>query len=216
MLSPDVLLLLLATIAVVTLAAPRLRLLLPIALTAAGLVLALVRGAESPRLPADLVLFVLLPPLLYADAFHTSWHDFLRWLRPILMLAIGLVAFTILTVGLAAHWLFPDLPWLACFLLGAILSPTDTVATQAVLERLRIPRRATAILGGESLVNDGTALVGVQICLAVVLTGTLQRGDILGRFTAVAGGGVVLGLVVGIVFAALNRHVRETRTLFLL
>jgi CPA1 family monovalent cation:H+ antiporter len=214
--SPDSLLILLATIALTTLAAPRLRVPLPIALTAAGLLLAFLPGVPTPRLPPDLVLLVLLPPLLYADAFNTSWYDFVRWLRPILMLAIGLVAFTILTVGLAAHALFPELPWVACFALGAILSPTDTVATQSVLERLRIPRRSTAILGGESLVNDGTGLVGVQICVAVLLTGAFEFGAVAGRFAWVTGGGVAVGLVVGFVFAALNRHVRETRALFVL
>jgi monovalent cation/hydrogen antiporter len=214
--SLDALLALLAAIALTTLLAPRLRLPLPIALTAAGLALALVPGLPSPRLHPELVLLVLLPPLLYADAFHTSWHDFRRWLRPILMLAIGLVAFTILTVGLAARWLFPDMPWVACFALGAILSPTDTVATQSVLERLRIPRRATAILGGESLVNDGTGLVGVQICVTLLLTGAFQVGEIVGRFTWVTGGGVAVGLVVGVVFSALNRRVRESRALFVL
>jgi CPA1 family monovalent cation:H+ antiporter len=214
--SLDALLVLLAAIALTTLAAPRLRIPLPIALTAAGLGLALVPGLTRPRLHPELVLLVLLPPLLYADAFHTSWHDFVRWLRPILMLAIGLVGFTILTVGVCARWLFPELPWLACFALGAILSPTDTVATQAVLERLRIPRRATAILGGESLVNDGTGLVGLQICLAILLAGSFEVGEIAARFSWVTGGGIVVGLAVGIVFAALNRRVRETRALFVL
>jgi CPA1 family monovalent cation:H+ antiporter len=214
--SLDAILALLVTIAVTTLAAPRLRLPLPIALTLGGLALALLPGVPSPRLDPNLVLLVLLPPLLYADAFNTSWNDFRRWLRPILMLAIGLVAVTILTVGVAARWLFPELPWVVCFALGAILSPTDTVATQAVLERLRIPRRATAILGGESLVNDGTGLVGVQICVAVLLAGGLVPGAIAGRFAWVTGGGVAIGLAVGVIFAMLNRRVRETSALFVL
>ncbi|HEX6882715.1 MAG TPA: Na+/H+ antiporter [Planctomycetota bacterium] len=214
--SPHVLLMLLAAIALTTLAAPRLRLPLPIALTAAGLGLATIPGLPQPRLDPNLILLVLLPPLLYADAFHTSWHDFRRWLRPILMLAVGLVAFTMLVVGLLAHALFPGLPWAACFALGAILSPTDTVATQAVLERLRIPRRATAILSGESLVNDATGLVGVQLCLAVLLTGAFELGEIGARFAWVTGGGVAVGLVVGACFAALNQRVREPNALFLL
>jgi len=214
--SPHVLLTLLAAIALATLAAPRLRLPLPIALTAVGLALAAIPGLPQPRLDPNLILLVLLPPLLYADAFHTSWHDFRRWLRPILMLAVGLVAFTMLVVGLLARALFPELPWAACFALGAILSPTDTVATQAVLERLRIPRRATAILGGESLVNDATGLVGVQLCLAVLLTGAFELGEIAGRFAWVTGGGLVTGLVVGVLFAALNRRVREPNALFVL
>ncbi len=218
---PDALLALLATIALATLLAPRLRLPLPLALTLAGLGLASMPGFETLRLSPRLVLFVLLPPLLYADAFNTSWHDFVRWLRPILMLAVGLVAFTIVVVGLLAHQLFPDLPLLACFALGAILSPTDTVATQAVLERLRIPRRVTAILGGESLVNDGTGLVGVQICVILLATGAFESasfplGSVLARFALVTGGGVVIGLGVGALFAALNRRVRETSALFVL
>jgi CPA1 family monovalent cation:H+ antiporter len=214
--SLDAILALLATIALTTLAAPRLRLPLPIAMTVAGLALALLPGLASPRLDPRLVLLVLLPPLLYADAFNTSWSDFRRWVRPILMLAVGLVALTILTVGLAARWLFPALPWLACFALGAILSPTDTVATQAVLERLRIPRRATAILGGESLVNDGTGLVGLQICLTLMLSGGFVFGSVAARFAWVVGGSIAVGLAVGVVFATLNRRVRETPALFVL
>lgn len=216
MLSLDALLALLVAIAAAAILAPRFRVPLPIALTLTGLAIALVPGIPHPRVDPDFVLLVLLPPLLYADAFHTSWHDFRRWLRPILMLAVGLVALTILTVGLAARVLFPELPWAVCFTLGAILSPTDTVATQAVLERLRIPRRATAILGGESLVNDATGLVGVQLGLAWLFTGTFELGEFGQRFAWVSGVGVGLGLLVGLVFAGLNRVVRETRALFVL
>jgi CPA1 family monovalent cation:H+ antiporter len=212
----DSLLALLALIAVMALAAPRLRTPLPIALTLGGLVLAVVPGIPHPRLPPAFVLYGLLPPLLYADAFRTSFRDFVRWLRPILLLAIGLVAVTTLTVGLATRWLVPELPWAACFALGAILSPTDTVATQAVLERLRIPRRATAILGGESLVNDGTGLVGVQLCTAVLMTGAFELGGVAGRLLLVTGGGVGIGLVTGLVFAEVNRRVRDPKALFVL
>ena len=71
---------------------------------------------------------VTLDGNIYAVPFHTSWRDFRRWLRPILMLAVVLVAVTILSVGLVAKWMLPDLPWAVCFVLGAIVSPTDTVA----------------------------------------------------------------------------------------
>jgi len=216
MLSLDALLTLLVAIAAAALLSPRLRIPLPIALTLTGLAIALVPGLPRLRVDPSFVLLGLLPPLLYADAFHTSWHDFRRWLRPILMLAIGLVAVTIVTVGLAARVLFPELPWAVCFTLGAILSPTDTVAAQAVLERLRIPRRATAVLGGESLVNDATGLVGVQLGLAWVLTGAFELAEFGQRFAWVSGVGVGLGLLVGLVFASLNRIVRETRALFVL
>ncbi|MSR62920.1 MAG: Na+/H+ antiporter [Planctomycetes bacterium] len=214
--SLDALLLLLAAIALTAIVAPRIRVPLPIALTGVGLALALVPGLPHQRLDPDLVLLGFLPPLLYADAFHTSWVDFRRWLRPILMLAIGLVAVTILTVGLAAHALFPALPWAACFTLGAVLSPTDTVATQAVLARLRIPRRLSAIIGGESLVNDATGLVGVQIGVAVMMTGAFERREVATSFLWVSGGGVAIGAAVGLFFSALNRRVHGTSTLFVL
>jgi len=214
--SLDSVLLLLAAIALTAIAAPRLRLPLPIALTVVGLVLALVPALPHPRLDPDVVLLGFLPPLLYADAFHTSWVDFRRWLRPILMLAVGLVALTILTVGLAAHAFYPELPWAACFTLGAVLSPTDTVATQAVLARLRIPRRLSAIVGGESLVNDATGLVGVQIGVAVMLTGAFEAREVATRFLWVSGGGVALGIAVGLFFTALNRRVHDTSALFVL
>lgn len=211
-----VLIALLSALALVSLAAPRLSIPAPVLLALAGAALALIPGL--PRLPLhpDLILFLFLPPILYADAFNASWIDFRRWLRPILMLAVGLVAVTILVVGLVAHQLLPGLPWPACFILGAIVSPTDTVAMHAVLERLRVPRRITAILGGESLVNDATGLVGVQVGVAVALSGALEMGEVALNFAWVAGGGVLIGAGTGAVFATVNRWVRDTRVLFVL
>lgn len=188
----------------------------PLVLAAVGLSLAFLPGLPHAPLDPDLILVLFLPPILYADAFDTSWVDFRRWLRPILMLAVGLVAFTILGVGLVAHALLPELPWAVCFLLGAIVSPTDTVAVQAVIEKLRVPRRVTAILGGESLVNDATGLVGVQLAIAVVLSGSFEAGEVAWRFAWVAGGGIAVGLVVGGLFAWLNGVVRQTPVLFAL
>ncbi len=211
-----ILIALLALIAGAGAVASRVRLPLPVVLALAGIALAFVPGLPRARLDPDLVLVLFLPPLLYADAFDTSWVDFRRWLRPIAMLAVGLVAATILVVELVAHALLPELPWPVCFILGAIVSPTDTVAVQSVLERLRIPRRATAILGGESLVNDATGLVGVQLGVAVVLSGAFEASEVALRFAWVAGGAVAIGVLCGAAFAALNRVVRDTPTLFVL
>jgi monovalent cation/hydrogen antiporter len=206
----------LATLAIVTLLAPRLRLPQPLALALAGIGLAFVPAARrvAAEIDPNLILLGFLPPLLYADAWQTSWRDFQRWLRPILMLAIGLVAVTILVVGVVAKWFLPELPWVACFLLGAIVSPTDTVAVQAVIERLRVPRRMTAIVGGESLVNDATGLVGVQIAVVVALQGVFSWGEVTTQFAWVAGLGVLIGIAVGFVFAWANRHVRDPAVAF--
>lgn len=207
---------LLAALACASVLSARLRLPQPVLLALVGFGLAFVPALPRRPLDPDLILVLFLPPILYADAFDTSWVDFKRWLRPILMLATGLVAFTIAGVGIVAHAVLPELPWAACFLLGAIVSPTDTVAVQAVIEKLRVPRRVTAILGGESLVNDATGLVGVQLAVAVVLSGSFEVGEVAWRFAWVAGGGVAIGLALGALFAWLNGVARETPTLFAL
>jgi CPA1 family monovalent cation:H+ antiporter len=210
------LLLLLCAIGLMSFLAQKVTIPAPVLLAVAGMVWSLIPSLPSLEINPRLVLSVFLPPLLYADAWEASWLDFRRWLRPILQLAVGLVAFTIFAVGLVAHWATPTLPWGACFLLGAIVSPTDTVAVQAVLERLRMPRRAIAILGGESLVNDATGLLGVELATVVVLSGAFEAGATGLFFLRIAGLGVVIGAAVGWTAATINHYVRGTQLLFAL
>ena len=209
-------LLVLAVIAAVAWAGNRFSFPVPVALAIAGFAWSLTPGLPVPEIAPEVILAVFLPPLLYADAWTASWIDFRRWRRPILQLAVGLVAFTILVVGLVAKALMPELPWAVCFLLGAIVSPTDTVAVHAVLERLRISRRATAILGGESLVNDATGLVGASLAAAVVVSGVFEAADVGLRFARIAGLGVVVGIAIGLAAAWVNSKVRGTQVLFVL
>ena len=205
--------LLLAVIGAMSWLAQRVAVPAPVLFALAGVAWTLGRLPTAGISPG-IVLAVFLPPLLYADAWEASWLDFRRWLRPILQLAVGLVVFTILAVGVVAHWAMPRLPWGACFLLGAIVSMTDTVAVHSVLERLRVPRRATAILGGESLTNDATGLLGVELATVVVLTGAFDAGHIAVDFARIAGLGVAIGVVVGLTAARLNQAVRGTPILF--
>src|SRR5262245_17263284 len=121
------LVLVLAIVGAVSAVAQRVAIPAPVLLTLAGMLWATIPGLPTLQIEPHWILAVFLPPLLYSDAWSTSWVDFRRWLRPILQLAIGLVAFTIGVVGLVAHAALPALPWAACFLLGAIVSPTDTV-----------------------------------------------------------------------------------------
>jgi CPA1 family monovalent cation:H+ antiporter len=167
-----------------------------------------------PILPAqltldpDLIFFLFLPPLLYIQAFYTSWRDFRFYLRPILLLAIGLVIATTVTVAYVAHWLIPGLPLSAGFVLGAIISPPDAVAASAIAQRLGLPRRVVTILEGESLVNDATSLVIFKVALvAVGVTAPLiDRAWVPGEFIYVSIGGVAVGLVVGRVIAWLRER----------
>ncbi len=152
-----------------------------------------------PRFALDPGFFFLcfLPPLLFADGWLMPLREFAKARRPIALLAVGLVTFTTLTVGLVAHWLVPGLPLAMAFALGAIVSPTDAVSVNAVTERLRVPARVTTILNGESLMNDATGLVAFKFALAAVVAGTFSVRAAAAEFAVIALGGFAIGLGVG-------------------
>ncbi len=181
----------------------------PVLLVLGGLGLSFVPLLPVIRLDPELVFFLFLPPLLYPAALFTSWRDFRRNLRPILFLAIGLVLLTMTVVAWAAHSFIAGLPWAAAFALGAIVSPPDAVAAEAILKRLRVPLRIEAVLEGESLVNDATALVAYQFAVAAMVTGRFSLGKASARFFLVGIGGVALGLAVGFCARAVQRHLND-------
>jgi Na+/H+ antiporter len=152
-----------------------------------------------PRFGLDPGFFFLcfLPPLLFADGWLMPLREFAKAKRPIALLAVGLVTFTTVTVGLVAHWLVPGLPLAMAFALGAIVSPTDAVSVNAVTERLRVPARVTTILNGESLMNDATGLVAFKFALAAVIAGTFSIKAATIEFSVIAFGGFAIGLGVG-------------------
>jgi monovalent cation/hydrogen antiporter len=168
-----------------------------IVLVLAGIGLGLVYDWPGLQLEPHLMLAIVLPAVLYPAAIDTSWRDFRLNLRPILLLAIGLVATTTLAVGIAFKWLVPQAPWAVAFALGAIVSPPDAVAATAVLKRFRLPRRIVAILEGESLVNDATGLVLYRFAVATVLTGVFSGWALVGEFGLIALGGLALGIAMG-------------------
>jgi monovalent cation/hydrogen antiporter len=182
---------------VLELLARRLRLPPAAAFIVGGTALALIPGMPDIGIDPDLVLLVFMPPLLIHGAFFTVWREFRENLAGILMLAVGAVIFTTLAVGLTVHWLVPALPWAACFALGAIVSPPDTVAAEAVLQRLPLPGRISALLEGESLLNDAGGLVLFRFAVAVGLTGVFSTTAAIGSFCLLSVGGVLMGLVVG-------------------
>ena len=152
-----------------------------------------------PRLELDPGFFFLcfLPPLLFSDGWLMPLREFVKAKRPILVLAIGLVTFTTIAVGLVAHWLVPGLPLAMAFALGAIVSPTDAVAVKAVTERLRVPARLSTILNGESLMNDATGLVAFKFALTAVVAGSCSPGRMTLEFLLLAAGGCATGIAVG-------------------
>ena len=181
----------------------------PILLVLGGLILGFLPGLPNVELRSEVVFLIFLPPLIFVDSLNTSWRDFRRNLRPILLLAIGLVVFTSVTVAWVAHALLPGLPWAAAFMLGAVVAPTDAVATSAIAERLNLPRRLVVILQGESLVNDATAIVVYRIALSVALGGAFSLGQAAGSFALVSLGGIAVGLVAGWGIARIRRLLPE-------
>jgi CPA1 family monovalent cation:H+ antiporter len=124
-----------------------------------GMALAFIPGVPVVELDPDLALAFFLPPLLMASAWRTDWRAFRAHLRPILLLAVGAVLFSAIMVALVAKLLRPGLPFAAALALGAIIAPPDAVAAGAVLARLKLPRRLSVVIEGESLVTDAAALV---------------------------------------------------------
>jgi CPA1 family monovalent cation:H+ antiporter len=187
---------LLLTVAVLAMLARKLHIPYPILFVIGGLLLGWIPGLPPVRLNPNLVFFLFLPPLLFPAALFTSWRDFRLNLRPISLLAIGLVLFTTVAVAYLAHY-FMHIPLAAGFVLGAIISPPDAIAATAIAERLKVPRRIVTILEGESLVNDATALVAYGFAVAAVRTGTFSLAPAVGQFFIVGIGGILIGLAVG-------------------
>jgi Na+/H+ antiporter len=165
----------------------------PILLVVGGLGIGFVPGLPDVEIPPEVIFLVFLPPLLNSAAFSSSPLDLRAHLRPIMLLAIGLVLATMGAVAVIAHLLI-GLPWAAAFVLGAILAPTDPVAAEAIFGRLGVPGRVHTVVGGESLVNDGTGLVAFRVAVAAVVSGAFSFWEAGLSFLLVGGGGLLVGL----------------------
>ncbi|MFW0797519.1 Na+/H+ antiporter [Gordonia sp. CPCC 205515] len=169
----------------------------PLILVVVGLGLAWIPGTPEVMLEPDLVLFLILPPLLYSAAQDSSYQAIRANRRAIGLLAIGLPLFSTVLVGLVAYWTIPHMPLAAALVLGAVVAPPDAVAAQAIGRRVGLPRRIMTLLGGESLLNDATALTAFRIALAAAVGATATLWEGLSTFAIAAVGGVALGLVIG-------------------
>jgi Na+/H+ antiporter len=181
----------------------------PIVLVVGGLVLGFVPGLPNPELDPELVLVIFLPPLLYSAAFFANLRELRTDARAISLLAIGLVLATMCVVAAIAHALVDGLPWAAAFALGAIVAPTDPLAATAIARRQGAPRRTVAIIEGESLVNDGTALVAYRVAVAAAVGGGFSLWEAGLEFVLGAAGGVLIGLAVGWIVAEIRRRLDD-------
>ena len=201
----QLLLLLLIVVAALVSLAHRLRTPYPALLLVGGLALGAIPGVPHVELPPDSVLLLVLPPIVYFGAFFTPIRSFRADLGNIVSLAIGLVLASTAAVAGVALVIVPGMTVPVAIALGAIVSPPDEVAAMAVMERLAVPRRLIALLQGESLLNDATALTVYHVALSAAVVATPLLGpEPIGRFLAICAGGVAIGLAVGWLVA----HVR--------
>ncbi|MGH3735752.1 MAG: Na+/H+ antiporter [Micromonosporaceae bacterium] len=200
---------LVAVVVAVCAAARRVGILAPILLVAVGIAISFVPGVPAVELHPELVIAGVLPPLLYVAALETSVPAFRYNLRPILMLAVGLVLFTAAVVGFVLHAVVPAIPLPAAFALGAIVAPPDAVAATAIARRVGLPRRVVTILEGESLVNDATALVTLRLAVAAAVGQAVTVADFAGGLALAAIGGVVVGGAAAWLLAYLHRRTTD-------
>jgi Na+/H+ antiporter len=200
---------LLAVMAVLVTLARRLDLPYPILLVVGGLVLSLLPHLPRVQMAPEIVFLLFLPPLLYEESYFTSWRDLRDNMRPISLLAFGLVLVTTALVGVVAHWAIPALSWPVAFVLGAVVAPTDEAAVMPIIERLGVPRRVATIISDESLVNDAVSLVIYRLAAAAVVSGSFSLAQASTQFLLVSVGGVVIGLVLGWLTARLMRRLDD-------
>lgn len=206
----EILIAMLFAMVALTAVARRLLVPVPIVLVLGGLALGLLPGVPDLRLEPELVFLVFLPPILWSAAYGTSLREFKEHLRPILQLAFGLVIATTLAVGAVAHALLPGIGWPAALALGAIVSPPDAVAATAMARRLGLSRRIVAILEGESLVNDASALMLYRTTVAAALTGGFSLGAAAGQFLVATAGGLLIGVAVAAATIAMMRRLHDS------
>jgi monovalent cation/hydrogen antiporter len=177
----------------------------PLALVIAGLLASTLPGLHDVVLEPELVLYVILPPLLWSAGTESSYVALRKNLRPISLLAVGLPLATTFAVGFVAYQTVPELTVAAALTLGAIVAPPDAVSATAIGRRLGLPRRTMVLLGGESLLNDATALTAYKVALAAAIGTAATWGSAVGTFAVAAVGGVA----VGIAFGALISYLRS-------
>lgn len=168
----------------------------PILQVGGGALLSLIPVFGNIHLDPSIFFALFIPPLLFADGWIIPKRDFARVIRPVLLLALGLVTLTVVVVGYVIHALIPSVPLAAGFALGAVISPTDAVAVSAITRNLNLPARVTNVVNGESLINDASGLLAFKFAVAAVATGTFSLQSAALSFVLLAAGGILVGLAV--------------------
>lgn len=203
--------------AMVAIVVRRIRLPYTVALVLVGLLLSFFPNFLGFTVSSDLILAILVPPLIFEATLHIPWRKLKRDLLPVLLLAGGgTLVGTFLVGGLVVQFL--GIPWAAALAFGALISATDPVAVIAFFRSLGVSKRLTILVEGESLFNDGVAIVIFNLALAAgTITGSFGLAEALQEFFIVAFGGVAVGLAMGyvvsyIILKNVDDHLIETAT----
>lgn len=205
----ELILLLLAVSAGLRIVAERLKIPSSSLLVVGGLALAFVPNLPRVELEPDVLFLIFVPPLLYWGAVSFPLRDFWREIGPILRLAVLMVLVSTAAVAVVAHAIDPAFTWAAAFALGAIVSPPDPVSVLSILRSVKTPREIEAILEGEGILNDATALIAYRVAVAAAVTGSFNAWRASGHFVIAAAGGLLIGVVIGWVVLGLHRLTRE-------
>lgn len=206
-------LLLLAAVVMLIMLAQKLKIAYPLFLVIAGLLISCIPHMPVISINPDLIFLIFLPPLLFEAAWYTSWNNFWKWRRPISLLSFGLVIFTSTIVAVLTAAMIPGFTLPMGFLLGGIISPPDAIAATSVLKNVKITKRITTILEGESLVNDASSLIVLRFALAAVLTGQFSFHEAFSSFFIVTFMGILVGLAVANIMYVIHRYFPTTASL---
>jgi len=178
----------------------------PVLLVIAGLIISLIPGVPAFHVAPEVIFHIFLPPLLFGAAWNVSWKELWKWRRIISGYAFIIVFITAGAVAVFAKSFIPGFTLALGFLLGAIVSPPDAVSAGAIMKFVKVPRRVSSILEGESLLNDASALIILRFALIAVMTGQFIWQDALLSFGWTLAGGVSIGLAVGYIFMQLQKR----------
>lgn len=178
----------------------------PVLLVLAGLGISFVPGIPTVRIDPEMIFIIFLPPLLYEASWAISWKELWKWRRIICSFAFVVVFLTAMSVAFMANHFIPGFSLALGFLLGGIVSPPDAVSAGAILKFVKVPKRMSSILEGESLLNDASSLIIFRFALIAVATGQFIWYEAALSFSWMLIGGIGIGLAVGFAFMKTHKY----------
>ncbi|WP_345988952.1 Na+/H+ antiporter [Chryseobacterium sp. Chry.R1] len=178
----------------------------PVLLVIAGLLISFIPGIPAIKVDPELIFIIFLPPLLYEAAWSISWKELWKWRRIIGSFAFVVVFLTAISVAFVANYFIPGFSLALGFLLGGIVSPPDAVSAGAILKFVKVPKRMSSILEGESLLNDASSLIILRFAMVAVATGQFVWHEAALSFSWMVVGGLGIGLVIGWIFMECHKY----------